>query len=253
MFMRRVFLFLAIASLTILGFRVYSLEKTQQIYGRLSEERTLSESTLPEEMPAPEITAEEPVKVQYTRHPFRDLLDENSDFSGWLEVPNTAISYPVVKAADNEYYLDRDFYGNKTPAGSIFMDYRNLGAGLDRHTILYGHNMKDGSMFHNLRYYKDITFFEENREIRLETLYGEKIYEVFSVYPVSAADYTLSLDVDATYTQSLLERSLHPAFAVDIPEGAKLLTLATCTYEVDDGRLILHAYEKESSSGPATD
>ncbi len=256
MMMRRIFLFLIIASLVLLGYRVYSLEKTQRAYNALSDTHTGIERAAVREIEVADDRVsfdQQEELITYTRHPFRDLLDENSDFSGWLQVPNTAISYPVVKSSDNEYYLDRDFYGNKTPAGSIFMDYRNLGSGLDTHTILYGHNMKDGTMFHNLRYFKDLDFFQNNRRITVETLYGEKTYEIFSVYPVSAETYTLSLEVDPDYTASLLDRSIHGTLSLDIPAEAKLLTLATCTYEVDDGRLILHAYEIETPPGPDLD
>ena len=77
-------------------------------------------------------------------------LSINSDFMGWLQIPGSNIDYPFVRSKDNADYLKRDFYGNYSESGTLFMDYRNLGNFNDQHTLIYGHNMKNKSMFHEI-------------------------------------------------------------------------------------------------------
>ncbi len=148
---------------------------------------------------------------------------------------------------DNEDYLNRDFYRQKSPSGAIFMDYRNLGNFNDNHTVLYGHNMKSKTMFHQLHNYQERAFFEENQIIEISGLYETKTYQVFSVYEVSANDYAFQLNFQDQeeyhrYLESVASLSLHPSEWVLDPVHS-LLTLATCSYGVDNGRFVVHALE----------
>jgi len=86
----------------------------------------------------------------------------NEDIAGWLFIPNTRIDYPLVQAADNSFYLDKDVYKNYAKAGSLFIDYRCDQQLTAFNTIFYGHNMKNGSMFTDLRYFADYFFFSTN-------------------------------------------------------------------------------------------
>lgn len=160
----------------------------------------------------------------------------------------TKIDYHVVKAVDNKYYLKKDFFKEKSDAGSIFMDYRNIGNFLDKHTIFYGHYQKNGEMFADLHKYKDNNFATENKIITFDSLYGKKEFEIFSIYVDSANDYELELLFEddrgyEDYLKSLNELSMHP-FELQVSPEKRLLTLATCSYEVDNGRLMVHAIEK---------
>lgn len=175
-------------------------------------------------------------------------LDINPDYQGWLRIENTNIDYPVVRGQDNYFYLDRDFLKEKSELGAIFMDYRNIGNFNDKHTAIYGHYTWTGKMFGDLHNYKEASFSNENRIIKFNTIYGEKEFEIFSVYIDSAEDYKLSFNFkdDSNYTnylQSLSEMSIHSFEWIPDPEKL-LITLATCSYEVGDGRLIVHAIEK---------
>ena len=166
---------------------------------------------------------------------------------GWITIANTNINYPYVRSKDNEDYLERDFYRQKSAAGAIFMDYRNLGNFNDRHTILYGHNMKSKTMFHQLNNYEDKGFFEENLVIEISGLYETKTFQVFSAYEVSANEYIFQLNFQNQeeyhrYLQSIASLSLHTN-AVALDPNQKLLTLATCSYGVDNGRFVIHALE----------
>lgn len=175
-------------------------------------------------------------------------LDINPDYQGWLKIENTNIDYPLVRSKDNHFYLNRDFLKEDSELGAIFMDYRNIGNFNDRHTVIYGHYTWTGKMFGHLHNYKEELFSKENRIIKLKTIYGDKEFEIFSVYVDSAEDYELKInfkdDIDyVEYLQSLSDLSLH-SFELNPNPEKLLLTLATCSYEVGDGRLIVHAIEK---------
>ena len=89
----------------------------------------------------------------------------NKDVVGWLYVPNTNINYPILKGTSNDSYIKTDIYKRKSSAGSIFMDYQNDSKFYDKNTIIYGHNMKNKSMFHNLRYFLNKSFRQKNLNI----------------------------------------------------------------------------------------
>ncbi|MGL4797173.1 MAG: sortase domain-containing protein, partial [Paraclostridium sp.] len=87
-----------------------------------------------------------------------NLSSKNTNFKFWITVDNTNIDYPVVQSKDNEYYLSKDFYNQDSSSGSIFMDYRNKFD--DKNIILYGHNMKNKTMFNNILKFKEENFFK---------------------------------------------------------------------------------------------
>ena len=110
-----------------------------------------------------------------------ELSAINSEYKFWLKVDNTNIDYPVVQSKDNDFYLTHDFNKNPLASGSIFMDYRN-NFEKDNSIIVYGHNMKNKTMFAQLTKFKDKNFFNENNLIKVEYKNNTYIYEVFSVY-----------------------------------------------------------------------
>ena len=107
---------------------------------------------------------------------------QNGDFIAWLSIPGTPIDYPVVRAADNDYYLGRDVEKRKSAYGAIFMDFRNADPAQQKHIILYGHNMKNGTMFHDLMNYKQKSFFDEHRIINLLWDGVDTQWEIFVAY-----------------------------------------------------------------------
>ena len=168
----------------------------------------------------------------------------NPDFRGWLKINGTHIDMPLVQSVDNDHYLEYDYKNQFSFAGSLYYDYRNQTNFKDRHAVIYGHYMKDGTMFHDLHAFKDENFYKENNLIELYGLPQAHRYEIFSVQIVSADTYTLNLpkDDDALegYVQDLLAHSLFKK-EYEFPEELKLLTLVTCTYEFDNARLLIHA------------
>lgn len=175
---------------------------------------------------------------------FKQLIKENEDTIGWLKIENTNIDYPVVKGKDNEFYLNHDFYGNKNSQGSIFMDFRNKIDLQDKHTIIYGHHMKNRTMFNDLNFYKDKEFFNKNRTFTLKSLYEEETYEIFSTHVYENDPYIIKTrfnnDEFKVFIDSIKEKAEHDV-DIKIEEDDKILTLITCAYDFKDARYVVHA------------
>lgn len=176
---------------------------------------------------------------------FELLLKINQDVVGWVKIPNTPIDYPVVKTEDNDFYLHHNIKKEKSNAGTIFMDFRNEGKLKDKNTILYGHNMKDGSMFKGLISYNKQEFFNENSIIEFSDLNNTIYWEIFSVYITDTDFDYLKTDftTDGEYEKFL--EDIHNKSSYDtgitVSKDDKILTLSTCTYEFEDARLAIHA------------
>lgn len=188
----------------------------------------------------------ESLLYQFQPNSYSEYLGINQDFTGWLSISNTAIDYPVVKGRDNEFYLEHDFYKDQHPLGAVFMDYRNVGMGYDQHTILYGHYTSNGNMFADLEKFLSEDFFNSNQSITYQDLFSERTYEIFSVHIAPADPYFINEsfanpDLTDYYNElkdlSLFERDT--AFTGD----EKMMTLISCNYTVNDGRVYVHAIE----------
>ncbi|MDZ7835911.1 MAG: class B sortase [Alkalibacterium sp.] len=188
--------------------------------------------------------AQEP--FAFASNPSSDYYAMNSDYVGWIEVAGTRIDYPVVRGQDNEFYLEHDFYKEEHILGSIFMDYRNVGMGMDDHTILYGHYTKTGLMFADLDKYLSEEFTQNNSTIVFNDPFTDRTYEIFSVHvaPADSEYIRTSFQDDEleAYYEKLKASSNFPIES-EFQEDQKMLTLISCNYTVDDGRVYVHAYE----------
>lgn len=176
---------------------------------------------------------------------YSSLIKINSDIIGWLNVPGTAIDYPVVKTTDNSYYLTHNFNKENSAQGAIFMDFRNIGNGEDKNTILYGHNMKDGSMFEGLCSYKDEAFLTQHPIIEFDTLDKAIKWQIFSIYVTDTNFYYIQTAFTKPSDFMLLlsqmqKRSLFTT-KVNITEADNILTLSTCSYEFNNARFVVEA------------
>lgn len=216
-----------------------AMAEARQLYGNAEPQPPLTEAVEP---PGEPVEAPKEARTQ-----FRALLDVNPDVVGWLRIGNTAIDYPVVQGQDNAYYLNRNYKGEESSAGSIFLDFRNDIGKAQPNTVIYGHRMKDGSMFGDLKKFLKDDFFKENLTFQYDTLYHSYRAEIFSVYPATAdLNYIQtgfgSEQEYATFLQGLQERSLYKTDTVLGVED-RILTLSTCDYTLDPakGRLVIHA------------
>lgn len=165
---------------------------------------------------------------------FNALTKKNSEAVAWIKINNTNINYPIVKTSDNFYYLTRNFNKEKNSAGWIFADFRNNFETLDKNTIIYGHNRRNGTMFSNLNYYLDSKWYTDknNKYFNFIAKNQSFIAEIFSVYKVSSNN--ISLTNNFTSTEELLENieawknaSIYD-FETDVTVEDNLLTLYTC-------------------------
>lgn len=176
---------------------------------------------------------------------FQALKDKNFDTVGFLKVNGTNIEYTVVKGANNSYYLKHNFNKESNSAGWIFADYKNKVDGTDKNLVIYGHNMRDDSMFGSLKNILNDDWHneEENKYVTFVTENDNSIYEVFSVYQVADEDYYITTDFKDNefndFIKTIKSRSKFD-FGVDVNENDNILTLSTCANN-NKYRVVLHA------------
>lgn len=200
------------------------------------------EPLMPTDVPAPALSNDFIIK----RSPHKELLEANNDYVGWIQIDGTIVNYPIVKGRDNDFYLNRNFEKEIDKRGSIYMDYRNIGFGFSPQVILYGHNMKNGEMFGELSKYKDPDFAKAHPTFTISDLYGTRTYQVYSSYFASADPSYITTGGTVEDLTDLIRGQLASSDMAYAPLPASyghVVTLVTCTYEVDDGRYFLHAVE----------
>ncbi len=182
---------------------------------------------------------------------YADIYASNTDFAGWVKIPEMNIDFPVVQTTDNKYYERRDFYGKSTNYGAPFFDYRNSLASLDRNTIIYGHNMRhDDKIFGTLEKYREIEGFASAPLITMNTLYGDYTFKIYAVFISNSKasddnghvfNYIFTDAGNSKFNDFIAEidkRKLYTT-GVDINENDKILTLSTCCYDFEDARLVV--------------
>ena len=160
------------------------------------------------------------------------LRQTNGDVLGWILIPGTAVNYPIVQRGDNDYYLDHTWKGEYSSVGAIFVDYRNAADFTDDNTLIYGHNMRNRSMFGSLKYYLNDGYWEEHPAVYLVTDAGVHRYDIYAVYEaaVDGVTYDMNFADDAAKTnfihygirRSVVDTDIVPA-AEDIASGSVAL------------------------------
>jgi len=173
---------------------------------------------------------------QAGRASYRDPGEINQDYVGWLNIPDTSVSFPVVQAENNEKYLDTSFEGRQNRLGAVFMDYRCRRE--SRHIIVYGHNGRGGAMFGALQHYLQPDYLEKHRHLSFINADGTvESWRIFSANRIDAPD--------AVYPVDFFNEEAFLLFADDLgapAESGRIFTMSTCTGNVNSGvRLILHA------------
>lgn len=175
---------------------------------------------------------------------FQALKAINPDIVGWIRFENMDISYPIVKGTDNEYYLTHSFEKEKIKCGSIFMEAENASDFSDDNTFIYGHNMKDKSMFAKLNQFKDEQIYKENPEFLIYTEDAVYRYSIFSCYvaDISWDSFQYQFATEDTYgewLEKVTDRSIYDTGIVPQKEQ-KTVTLMTCTSAGDNYRFLVH-------------
>lgn len=181
------------------------------------------------------------------------LYESNPDFFGWLQIEDTVIDYPVMYTPqDPEYYLHRDFYGDYSDSGTLFIDGGCRPDG--NYFLIYGHHMNNGSMFGELPKYRDRDYYEDHKTVFFDTRYETRDYEIVAAFYAKIYDkseeykyfcyynYTDLSDekdfneyVTNIKAMSVYDTGITPKF------GDELIALSTCSYHTDDGRFVVVA------------
>ena len=175
---------------------------------------------------------------------FDKLLEKNPDTVGWIYCPETHIDYPVVRGEDNDYYLHRSFERIYSGAGCIFMDAENSPDMTDFNTILYGHHMKNGSMFRDLDHYKDQDYYKAHPFMLYLTPEKKYVVQIFAGFVANAYDdsWTILFENDEAKQEWLDARIERSAFDGIITPAAEnhIITLSTCSYEFSNARFVVY-------------
>lgn len=176
----------------------------------------------------------------------QNLIHVNSDIKGIIKVNNSKINYPIVQCDNNEFYIKHDVKKNKSKYGTIFIDCRNKlnnNSLAGQNVILYGHNMKDGSMFADLKLFKNKEFYKNNQIVDLAILPKKYKFQIFSVFVVNADfDYRkiyFHNDEEVSKYLKLIKSSALYFKNVEFNCEDTMLTLSTCSYDRENARLVV--------------
>ncbi len=185
-----------------------------------------------------------------------ELKKENEDIIGWLEIPNSNISFPVVQGTDNQYYMTHTYKKENSKDGSIFLDKDYNWDLPSSNLLLYGHNNKNGNMFQGLLEYKEESYYKEHPTIKFTTVNEDSEYEILSVF-LSRVYYKNENDVFRYYYFINAENEEQYNYYIEESKkvslydtgktakyGDQLLTLSTCEYSQEDGRFVIVAKRK---------
>lgn len=235
-------------------------QKQKTLYSELSDiaknaQNGAQETTgasVSEEETEPDAEAESTEPAELTMLPgYAELYEMNNDLVGWIRIEGTEIDYPVMQTPDSkDYYLKRNFYGEDSARGCIYAREECDVFRPSDNVTLYGHNMRDGSMFAYLHEYQDKKVWEENSIIYFDTLYEYHTYQIFAVFKTTASigegfpyhqmeDAESKEDFDEFIANckklALYDTGITPEY------GDKIICLSTCEYSQDNGRLVVAA------------
>lgn len=224
---------LIVVCLVIAGFSGYNLYKELKEYNESKE----AYDTLTPEV----ITVNEETNEKVIDH--ESLLNMNSDYKGWIYLEDSTIDYPFVQTTDNEYYLKHLFNGEWNNSGCVFIDAKNNPDFTDRNTVLYAHNMKNGTMFADIEQYKNADYYSQHKVIHIYTpSQNYEVYPIAGMLSDGQDDYVqITFNDDAeflNYTARFIENS---TFTSDetLEATDSIVMLSTCNYDVNDGRYVL--------------
>lgn len=178
---------------------------------------------------------------------WKALKKVNPDVQGWLYQKGTVINYPVVQGTDNDTYLHTRFDKQWSGGGTLFVDYRMEKDFKGFNSIIYGHHMKDGSMFRSIRgYTKEDGYYDKHKTLELATPHGNYHLVVFSAFITKATDEdTYKMTYDEAEKQAYINRAWEQSElpitrdSVDVTKNDRLVTLSTCAYDYEEARYIV--------------
>lgn len=175
---------------------------------------------------------------------FESLKEINDDAVAWIYSPDTVINYVIAQTYDNDYYLHKKLDGSYASGGTLFADYHASGDFSDWNTLIYGHHMKDGSMFASIMNYEDQDYYEEHPVMYLYTPGMRYKMELIAGYTTDTADLVYQgvnskMGRNTLLTYALERSDFKTDVAVDEDSSDRLVTLSTCSYVYNDARYVL--------------
>ena len=178
-----------------------------------------------------------------------ELQKQNSDIIGWIEIENTDINYPVLQGSDNDYYMKHNYKKEYSTNGSVFLDKDYVWEPPSANLLIYGHNMKNNTMFQSLLKYKNKDYYDAHPTIRFTTNKEDMIFEI-----ISGVYYTSEKNVFRYYyfvnskNEQEFNEFVYNAKKVSLYDtgktatyGEQLMTLSTCSYHTTNGRFVVIA------------
>lgn len=250
------------------------IKKQQEMHTSIS---VITQSTTPPPETEETTTETEPPPL-VVLDSMTELLNENPDVAGWITVDDTKIDNVVLQTDNNEYYLDKDFYGNRNIAGQIYIDYRCVANDYDKNQsnnlIIYGHNQADQTMFGTLKKYKikkdntkNFDFYLDHPTFKFSNLYEEYTYKIVAMFVVEVEPYQtrdgvvfdyhnyINFGKNRTFSdfkENILARTAVNT-GVDFDENDKFVTLSTCSNEFEPSRFVVIGRRVRDGESPEVD
>lgn len=217
--------------------------------------------SLPGSSPEPEKTENPPEPLPEEALGLVDIDLEalravNEDVVGWIEIPGTELSYPLVQGTDNQYYLTHNWKKEANSGGAVFLESTNSRDLSDFHTIAYAHRMRNDTMFGTLKYYENPDFWQEHPRVYVVTADGIYRYDIFAAQEAGVKGIVYRLDIETNrlkeeFLQYCIERSIVDTGV--LPEiDDRILTLSTCTDNGHAKRWVVHGYLAQKYSREGT-
>lgn len=171
------------------------------------------------------------------------LQEINGDVVGWIMIPGTTVSYPLLQTGNNDYYLNHTWMKKYNRGGAIFLDWRDSKDFSDFHTIIYGHRMGNDTMFGTLKYYKSLEYWQTNPYIYLALDSGIYRWDIFAAYEASITSPVYDRDTpigEQNFIRFCLDSSVINT-GIEPAPGSNILTLSTCTGRGHASRWVVQA------------
>ena len=236
-----ILIIISLCSFIFFGYKIYSYIKDEKAQKELNKSIIESAITINDDIDIE--NDESPMKID-----FKALKEQNKDIVAWIYSDGTEINYPIVQAKDNDYYLRRMLNGSYNVAGTLFMDYRNKSDFTDYNTTIFGHNMKNGTMFGSIPKYQKQDYYDEHKEIYLFTEDKNYVIELFAGYTTSSESDIYKFPKTTKTNEKLIKTAIkNSTFKSEIKpqETDKIITLSTCTYSFENARYVLLGVLKE--------
>lgn len=251
---RKILLYVSIlifaTSIFYIAYNKYTLYSEEQLNEQIREEKDSSSSSQEEKNIPEKDNEEKRILPQYEK-----LYEENNDMIGWISISGTVVDYPVMfTPEDPNFYLYKNWNKEESQSGSIFIDGRSNED--TENIIIYGHKMKNGTMFGSLEKFKDEEYYQQHKYIKFDSIYQERTFQIIAVSKaviyyneVPEGEYlfyeNVELDSEEEFNQYINFMKQNSYFNIEesATYGDKLITLCTCDYWTQDARLLIVAKE----------